>query len=238
MEVVVRQGVQMLWFDPAYMLYVLIPTLIISAGVQLYLSSTYKKWSRVRNGAGETGAEVGRALFARTSLEEIPFEQVGGRLSDHFDPRKNVVRLSKGVATEPSIASMAIVAHELGHVQQHQEHSFLMVARGFLVPAVTVSPMVSYALVMGGLVFGATGLIWWGVAFYAVVVLFMLLTLPVEIDASRRGLTLLREAGFMQVQADAGGARAVLTAAALTYVAAAVTAIMQLVYLIFLAGRD
>jgi uncharacterized protein len=227
----------MFWFDPTYVLYVLIPTLVISAGVQIYLSATYKKWSRVRNSSGETGIEVGRQLFARTSLQEIPFESVGGKLSDHFDPRKNVVRLSKGVATEPSVASMAIVAHELGHVQQHQERSLLMKARGFLVPAVTVSPMISYALVVGGLIFQASGLIWLGIAFYLVVIAFMLLTLPVEIDASRRGIRLLREAGLVQVQADASGARAVLTAAALTYVAALVTAIMQLLYLVLLA-RD
>jgi Zn-dependent membrane protease YugP len=227
----------MFWFDPVYVFVVLIPTLVISAGVQIYLSSTYKKWSRVRNSSGETGIEVGRQLFARTSLQEIPFESVGGKLSDHFDPRKNVVRLSKGVASEPSVASMAIVAHELGHVQQHQQRSFLMKARGFLVPAVTVSPMISYGLVIAGLIFGATGLVWLGIAFFLVVILFMALTLPVEIDASRRGLRLLREAGLVQVEADGSGARAVLTAAALTYVAALVTAVLQLFYLILLA-RD
>jgi uncharacterized protein len=227
----------MFWFDPTYLFYILIPTLLISAGVQIYLSATYKKWSRVRNSAGVPGAQIGRELFARTSLQEIPLEQVGGKLSDHFDPRTNVVRLSQGVANEPSVAAMAIVAHELGHVQQHQQRSWLMKARGFLVPAVTVSPMISYALVVGGLIFSAAGLIWPGIAFYLVVILFMMLTLPVEIDASRRGLKLLREAGLVQVDADASGARAVLTAAALTYVAALVTAILQLLYLVLLA-RD
>lgn len=227
----------MFWFDSTYLLLVLIPTLAISAGVQIYLSSTYKKWSRVQNSAGETGAQIGHELFARTSLQEIPFEGTSGKLSDHFDPRKNVVRLSQGVANQPSVASMAIVAHELGHVQQHQERSFLMKARGFLVPAVTVSPMISYGLVFAGLIFQLPGLAWLGVAFFLVVILFMTLTLPVEIDASRRGMRLLREAGLLRVESDGSGARAVLTAAALTYVAALVTAVLQLLYLVLLA-RD
>jgi len=227
----------MFFFDPVYFFFVMIPMLVLSAGVQLYLSATFKKWKRVKNSAGEVGPQIAQDLFERTSLQAVPIEGTEGKLSDHFDPRKNVVRLSREVAGEPSVASMAIVAHELGHVQQHQSRSVLMVARGFLVPAVTVSPMISYGLIFAGLIFNAMGLIWLGILFFSLVVLFSVLTLPIEIDASRRGIKLLREAGLLQVEADAHGARAVLTAAALTYVAAMVTAIVQLLYLIFIARR-
>jgi Zn-dependent membrane protease YugP len=224
-----------MFFDPRYMLYVLIPTLLISGAVQLYLRSTYARWRQARNSAGASGHDVGEALFQRTALKAVPLETTQGELTDHFDPRANVVRLSKAVATQPSVASMAIVAHELGHVQQHQQHSPLMVARGFLVPAVTVSPTVSYLMIIIGLILGIAQLTWLGVLVFGLMVLFAFLTLPIEIDASRRGLRLLREAGFMQTEEDAGGARKVLTAAALTYLAAAVTAVLQLLYWVMVA---
>ncbi|MGO8683783.1 MAG: zinc metallopeptidase [Thermoleophilia bacterium] len=227
-----------MFFDYSYLLYVLVPTLIISGVVQWYLRSTFAKWRQVRNSAGETGRQVGEVLFARTGLDAVPFQRATGQLSDHFDPRANVVRLSDTVAGQPSVASMAIVAHELGHVQQQQSGSALMEARNFLVPALTVSPKLAFAAIFGGLILRMTGLIWVGVALFGVMVLFSLLTLPVEIDASRRGLRLLHEAGFMQTKSDISGSRQVLTAAALTYVAAAVTAIMQLVYFVTLARRS
>ena len=222
-------------FDPHYMLYVLIPTLLISGAVQLYLRSTYARWRQARNSSGTTGHEVGVALFRRTSLQAVPLQVTQGELTDHFDPRVNVVRLSQGVATQPSVASMAIVAQELGHVQQHQQRSPLMVARGFPVPAVTVSPMISYLMIVIGIVLGLAGLVWLGVLVFGFMVLFAFLTLPIEIDASRRGLRLLRDAGFMQTEDDAGGARKVLTAAALTCLAAAVTAVLQLLYWVMIA---
>lgn len=227
-----------MFFDPRYMLLVLLPTLVISGSVQLYLSSTFRRWRQVRNGAGKTGSQVGDRLFARTGLASVKIERAQGQLTDHFDPRGNVVRLSDAVAGQPSVASMAIVAHELGHVQQHQQGSALMVARNFLVPAVTVSPMFAYGLIMVGFFMRATGLIWAGVLVFGVMVLFSLLTLPVEIDASCRGLRLLRETGLMQTETDATGSRAVLTAAALTYVAAAIAAVLQLVYFVALARRN
>ncbi|HMK93636.1 MAG TPA: zinc metallopeptidase [Thermoleophilia bacterium] len=227
-----------MFFDPAYFLYVLIPTLLISGGVQLYLSSTYSHWRKVRNSAGATGEQVGQALFERTSLQPLPLRRTKGELTDNFDPRTNVVNLSRNVASQASVASMAIVAHELGHVQQHQQQSALMGTRNFLVPALTVSPMISYGAIILGLVLQVTGLIWIGIFFFALMVLFSIVTLPVEIDASRRGLRLLREAGLMQTAEDASGARKVLTAAGLTYLAAALTAVLQLLYFVLLAQRS
>lgn len=227
----------MFFFDPVYMLYVFIPTMLLSLGVQIYLKRSYAKWSKVRNSTNLTGTQVGEALFQRTNLMNIPLEVVPGQMTDHFDPRANVVRLSQGTASQPSVAAMAIAAHELGHVQQYQTGSALIKARNFLVPAVQFSPMISYAAIMIGLILNITGLFWVGIAFFGVMVFFTILTLPVEFDASRRGIALLGEAGLLSSDQDRRGANAVLRAAALTYIAAAVTAVLQLLYYITIANR-
>ena len=228
----------MFWIDPTYFWCVFIPTILISLFVQIYLKSTFSKWSQVRNSAGVTGMQVGQILFNKTSLKPIPLERVHGELSDHFDPGANVVRLSDSVATRNSVAAMAVCAHELGHVQQYQTGSGLIKMRGVLLPALQFSPMLSYISILFGLIFNMVNLIWIGIFFFALMVLFSIFTLPVEIDASRRGLKLLREAGLTQTDEDAQGARGVLTAAALTYLAAAVTSILQLLYYISLAQRN
>jgi hypothetical protein len=148
-----------------------------------------------------------------------------------------VVRLSDPVASQPSVASMAVTAHELGHVQQYQTGSGLIKMRGFLLPALQFSPTLSYIAIFMGFVFNLTGLIWIGIFFFALMVLFSILTLPVEINASRRGLRLLGDAGLMESDQDSKGARQVLTAAALTYLAAAIASILQLLYYISVARR-
>jgi len=226
----------MFYIDPTYM-YVFFITLAISVGVQLYLKSSFNKWSKVENGSGITGKDAADIIFMRTSLDKIPLEAVAGSMTDHFDPRGNVVRLSDPVRQQPSIASMAIAAHELGHVQQYQTGSAMIKARGFLVPAVTYSPRVSYICLLLGLWFNFTGLLWLGIAFFAIMVVFSILTIPVEFDASRRGLKLLDEAGLMRTEEDRKGAKSILTAAGMTYLAAAVTSILQLLYYISVANR-
>jgi len=227
----------MFYIDPTYFWYVLIPTLIISIGVQIYLKSTAAKWSQVRNGSNMFGFQVAQQIFDRTSLNAIPLEKIAGDMTDHFDPGANVVRLSQTTAGKNSVAAMAIAAHELGHVQQYQTGSGLIKARGFLLPALQFSPMISYFAILMGLWFNMTGMLWIGILFFALMVLFSLLTLPVEIDASRRGLRLLDEAGLMVSAEDKQGAKSVLTAAGLTYLAAAVTSILQLLYYISIAKR-
>lgn len=227
----------MFYIDPVYFWFVLIPILLISVGVQIYLRRTFSKWNEVKNSQGLVGPQVAQQLFDRTSLQPIRVERVSGTMTDHFDPRANVVRLSDPVAKRNSVASMAITAHELGHVQQYQTGSALIKARGFLLPALQFSPTISYIAILLGLWFNMTGLLWLGIIFFALMVLFSLLTLPVEINASKRGTRLLQEAGLMQNETDAQGSRAVLTAAALTYLAAAVTSILQLLYYISIARR-
>lgn len=227
----------MFYIDPVYFWYVFIPTLIISIGVQIYLKSTTAKWSQVENGAHVTGMQAAQAIFAKTPLNTIPLERVPGEMTDHFDPGADVVRYSETTADKTNVAAMAISAHELGHVQQYQTGSGLIKMRGFLLPALTFSPTLSYIAIFFGFWFNLTGLIWVGIFFFALMVLFSLLTLPVEIDASRRGLKLLEESGLMITDEDRKGARGVLTAAGLTYLAAAVTSILQLLYYISVAQR-
>ncbi len=226
------------FFDPFYFIFVLIPVIIISAGVQLWLRSTYGKWSRVPNGTGLNGLQVGQALFSRTGLQPIGLQTTPGELSDHFDPKANVVRLSQGVAQTPSVASMAVTAHELGHVEQYQSGSAMMKVRNVLVPAVQFSPTLSYICILLGVIMGITGLFYLGIFFFGLMVLFTVLTIPIEFNASNRALRLLDQAGLLVDENDRRGARAMLTAAGFTYVAAAVTSILQLLYYLSLANRQ
>ena len=226
------------WYiDPVYFWYIFIPTLVISLGVQLYLKSTHAKWSQVKNHNNMYGLQVGKELFTRTSLNAIPLQHVSGTLSDHFDPKANVVRLSDSVYANQSVAAMAVTAHELGHVQQYQTNSALISLRNFLLPALQFSPTISYIAIMFGLFWNMTNLLWIGIGFFALMVLFSLLTLPVELDASKRGIRLLKEAGLLKNPEDERGAKQMLNAAAMTYLAAAVTSILQLLYYISVAQR-
>lgn len=226
-----------MFFDINYLIYVMLPALVLSLIAQFFVRSAYSKWGNTRNGAGLTGVQVAERIFNYTNVRSIPLQGAPGELTDHFDPGAQVVRLSQGVATKPSVASMAVVAHELGHVQQYQDGSLLIAARSFLLPAVQFSPTIGYLLIFAGLIFRITDLIWAGILLFGLMVVFMILTLPVEIDASMRGLRLLRQSGVLLSEDDASGARQVLTAAALTYVAAAISALLQLLYYISLAQR-
>ena len=246
----------MFYIDPIYLLLMIV-TLVISGAAQFFVTSAYKKWSGVHNAINMTGVQVGQAIVDRTPLGDfvnapkaiqaagqfgqagstIRFQRAAGQLTDHYDPRTHSVSLSDGVANQPSVAAMAIVAHELGHAQQHEQSSVLIAMRNFLVPAIRFSPQVAYIMIFLGFLLRSSGLIYLGALVYGLMVLFTLITLPVEIDASRRALALLREANLIHDEKDAGGARQVLTAAAMTYVAAAVTAVLTLLYYLSLANR-
>lgn len=226
-----------MFFDSSYLLYVFLPALVLSLLAQMFVRSAYAKWSRVPNGANLTGAQVAQRIMERTNVRGVAMEGIEGQLTDHYDPRAHVIRISRTNATIPSVAGMAVVAHELGHAQQHQERSILIEMRNFLVPAVQLSPTVGYLMILLGLSLRITGLFWVGILAFGVMVIFMLLTLPVEIDASRRGLILLRESGLMVDEGDVQGSRAVLTAAAMTYLAAAIQAVLQLLYFLSLGSR-
>jgi len=226
------------FFDPLYIVLIVV-TLLISGGAQLYIKSTYGKWDRVPNTPRLTGAQVAEYLRSRAAFGDQPgsaaitaIKVVPGPLSDHFDPRDRSLGLSQGVATQPSVAAMAIAAHEVGHAQQHAEGSALMKLRALLVPAATIGPNIAYGLIFAGLIFNITGLTTLGIVFFGIAVLFSVLTLPVEIGASRKALATLASTGLLVSEQDRQGANAMLRAAALTYVAAAVTSVLTLLYYI------
>jgi Zn-dependent membrane protease YugP len=231
-------------FFDSYIL-IFIATIVISGGAQLYIRSTYGKWSRVPNGAGLSGAQVAEylrdnATFGnRSGREAITAIKVApGQLSDHFDPRDRSLALSEAVAVQPSIASMAIAAHEVGHAQQVAEGSALMSLRSLLVPAASFGPSFAVILILAGLFLQMSGLFTIGIALFGIAVLFSVLTLPVEIQASSKALAMLESTGVVTTAQDRAGAKSMLTAAALTYFAAAVTSVLTLLYYLSLARRN
>lgn len=220
-----------MFLSSSYILWVFLPTLILTGLAQLWVRSAYQKWSTIQNSQGVDGRQTAQTLMSRGGIKPIGVEiSPGGELSDHFDPRTNVVRLSQGVATTPSVAAMAIAAHEFGHVQQDQQNSPMMAIRQTLVPAATMGPQLGFGLIILGLILGFFQLAVLGLILFAGTALFTIVTLPVELDASRRALKLLEETGLIATAQDRNGARAVLTAAAFTYVAAVATSLLQLMY--------
>ena len=218
----------------------LIPPLILGFVIQGWLRKTVARQSQVAIMSGLTGAQVARQILDRNGLNEVPVERApGGPLSDHYDPRKRSVHLSEPVHDGTSVASTAIGAHEVGHAIQHAVGYSAFRARSAMWPVVAFASNAWIFLLMGGALMGALGLVQLAIVLFAVVVLFQLVTLPVEFDASRRALVQVRELGLV-TEGERHGAKKVLTAAAMTYVAAALAALTQLLYyaMIFLGNRD
>ena len=228
----------MFFFDPTYILLVMLPTLIISGLAQAWVRGAYQKWSAIPNTRRVTGQQTAQILMRDGGIKHVDLAMADGELSDHYDPTQNVVRLSPSVATQPSIASMAIAAHEFGHVQQDQQGSPLMAVRSLLVPGATLGPRIGFGLIFIGLILNITGLAAIGLILFAGTAIFTIVTLPVELDASRRALKLLRETGLIANEQDAQGANAVLRAAAFTYVAAVATSLLTLLYYAMLVFGD
>jgi Zn-dependent membrane protease YugP len=229
----------MFYFDSNYMLFVLIPGMILGGLAQMYLKGTYSTWSKRRNGANVTGVKTAQSLMAAFGLS-ASLERTPNQLGDHFDPRSQVVRLSPTIADQPSVAAMAVAAHEFGHVQQYHQNSPLIAARGFIMPVAQFGSYGAYLFLFGGLIFNFFELALLGLILFGVVVLFSVLTLPIEFDASRRAMKMLEGAGLIVTREDRQGAQAVLRAAALTYVAATAVAILNFAYyaMLVLGRRD
>ena len=223
-----------LGWDPTYWVFAL-PALLLGLIAQTLVQSRYRKYLSVPNAAGITGVEAARRLM-RTAGLYLEVEGARGELSDHYDPRSQVLRLSRGVATRASVASVAIVAHEVGHAQQDAQAYLPMRVRSGLVPVVSFTSWLGPILFFVGLLLNLTNLAWLGVLAFSAAALFTLVTLPVEINASRRGLRLLEQSGVLVGQAERQGARKVLNAAALTYVAALAQSVSTLLYYTFLLG--
>jgi len=208
----------------------MIPAFLLMLITQWYVSSAYKKWSKVPNRLRITGLEAAERLIRAAGLYDIHIERVGGKLSDHYDPRKKILRLSTNVADTASVSSLAIAAHELGHAMQDQENYAPLKLRAALVPAVNIGSYLGWILIFIGLLLKMTDLAWLGLLVFSGGAVFALATLPVELNASARARFLLTETGLITDEEESRGVRNVLTAASLTYVAALVTAIMQLLY--------
>ncbi|HUF37747.1 MAG TPA: zinc metallopeptidase [Anaerolineales bacterium] len=219
-------------------LFFMIPAFLLMMFAQFYVRSAYNRWSRVQARSGISGAEAARRLMQFASLYGVRIEPVGGKMTDHYDPRSKVLRLSQGVYNSTSVAALAIAAHELGHAMQDKEGYAPLRLRSLLVPAVNIGSYLGWIFIIIGLLLEFTGLAWLGVIIFSGGAVFALATLPVEFDASTRARRLLREAGIVQTAEEQRGVKNVLNAAALTYVAALVTAILQLLYYVSLvAGR-
>jgi Zn-dependent membrane protease YugP len=223
------------FFNSSYLIYML-PAILLMLITQMYVRSAYNRWSKVPARSAVTGADAAKRLMQYGALYGVSIEAVGGRLSDHYDPRTKVLRLSQGVYNSHSVAALAIAAHELGHAMQDKENYGPLRLRSLLVPAVNIGSYLGWILIIAGLMFNLLGLAWMGVIVFSGGAVFALATLPVEFDASARAKKLLRESGIIQTEEEARGVNAVLNAAALTYVAALVTAILQLLYYVNLVG--
>lgn len=227
-----------MFFNSNYMLVVFLPTMLLSLYAQWKLRSAMGKWSKIPNAAGITGVETARRVMAHAGLEHVEIARVPGQMTDYYDPRDKSIHLSDSSTGAPSVAAMAIVAHELGHAQQDREGNAMLNFRARLAPAANIGTRLGVWLVLLGLIFQPlASLAPVGVVLFGAFVVFTLVTLPVELDASRRARRFLAEMGLVSA-GEAGGVKAVLDAAALTYVAAAAAAILQMLYyLSLLSGR-
>lgn len=220
--------------DPSYLMLVLV-SLVLGIATQSYINKSYKTWSRVRSD-GRTGAEVARRMLDDAGCSNVGIVGTSGHLTDHYDPRDNNLHLSHENLSGGSVASVAVACHEAGHAVQRAQGFGLMKVRQALVPVVNFTQSIWMVVFILGVMMNAAGMQTLAIALFAFSVVFQLVTLPVELDASRRAVAYIEGSGMSEV--NVRGARKVLTAAALTYVAAALTSILQLLYLLGRTDRS
>lgn len=224
----------MLFYDPTYILF-MIPAFILMLIAQGYVSGAYRKWSKVMATSRLTGSQAAERLISAGGLN-VNVDAIRGNLTDNYDPRQKVLHLSEGVDNSPSVAALAIAAHELGHAMQDRDGYFPLRLRAALVPAVNIGSYLGWILIFIGLILRLTNLAWLGVLVFSGGAIFALATLPVELNASARAKILLTNTGMIIGDDERRGVNNVLNAAALTYVAGLVTAVMQLLYFISMVG--
>jgi uncharacterized protein len=222
------------FFDPTYMLF-MIPAFILMMIAQGFVSGAYRKWSQVAGRSRLTGAQAAERLISAGGLN-VNVDAIRGNLTDNYDPRQKVLHLSEGVYNSSSVASLAIAAHELGHAMQDRDGYFPLRLRAAMVPAVNIGSYLGWILIFIGLILRLTNLAWLGVLVFSGGAIFALATLPVELNASSRAKALLTNTGMIVGDDERRGVNSVLNAAALTYVAGLVTAVMQLLYFVSLIG--
>ncbi|MCM1158743.1 MAG: zinc metallopeptidase [Bacteroidales bacterium] len=224
----------------SYLVFML-PALILGLWAQLKVKTTFSKYNQISNSAGMTGEQAARMILDKNGLSYVRIEQVSGSLTDHFDPRDNVIRLSSPVYGSTSIGAVGVAAHEAGHAVQHAEEYAPIKLRSAIIPVCNFGSSAGPILIMVGCLFAGSqigrSLIFFGILLFSLMAVFQLVTLPVEFDASARALNVIRDSGIFE-QSDYQGAKKVLSAAALTYVAALVTTLLQILYYVvrFLGG--
>jgi Zn-dependent membrane protease YugP len=214
----------------------LLPALALALYAQVKVKSTFAKMSKVRTASGMTGAKVAESLLNRNSIYDVTVEEIGGSLSDHYDPRAKKLCLSSEVYHSNSLAALGVAAHETGHALQHKVAYRPLAMRQSIYPVANFSSTLAMPLFFAGFIFRISFLIDFGILLFAGAVVFSLITLPVEFNASRRAIAQLSSGGYLR-QDEISGAKKVLDAAALTYVAAATMAVMQLIRLLLIRDR-
>lgn len=226
----------MILFHP--MDFLILIAFAVSIWAQFRVKGTFKKWAQVPTSRGMTGYEAARRMLDANDLHDVPIEPVPGMLSDHYDPIHRVVRLSEAVYYESSISALSVACHEVGHAIQHKESYPMLVLRHRIFPVVNIASGIAPFLLIAGFLFGAMGLVGLGIIFFSVAVAFQVITLPVEFNASSRARNLMISEGFITNDEERGVAK-VLNAAALTYVAAALISLLELVkYIMIFTSRD
>ena len=232
----------MFYFDYTYMLFML-PCIIISLICQVRVKTAFSKYSQIPNSRRMTGAQAAEYVLRQNGVTGVTIEHVAGNLTDHYDPRTNVIRLSDSVYNSASVAAVGVAAHEAGHAVQTAKNYFPNKLRGAILPAARIGSAFSWILIAIGFMFAyrtdspfGMYMLYGGIILFSASVLFTVVTLPVEFDASRRALKCFRDTGLLQGD-EYAGAKSVLTAAAMTYVASALTAIMQLLRLLLIVRR-
>lgn len=225
------------WYgiDYTYIIFVL-PALIISLWAQMRVTTAFSKYEKILSSSGLSGADIAYRILNLNNIHDVKIERVRGRLTDHYDPSAKILRLSDSVFASSSIAAVCVAAHECGHAIQHAKGYTPLTLRTKIYPVVSISSSISVPLIIIGLIANTPYLITAGIIFFSAVVVFQLVTLPVEFNASKRALTILENTQLLS-SSELSGAKKVLSAAALTYVASALTSLMQLIRLIVISNN-
>ncbi len=223
-----------MFFDPLYLLFML-PGLIMAGMASMFTSSTFRKYSQIGSSSGMTGAQAADRLLKSAGIYDVKIEHVNGMLTDHYDPTSRTLRLSDEVYSSCSLSAIGVACHEAGHAIQHATNYSFLNMRSALVPVASLGSNVSYFILLLGFLFQSQGLMLMGIVLFSMAVLFTLVTLPVEYNASSRAKALMVSAGIVS-RAEAASAGAVLNAAFMTYVASAVSALLTLLYYLIRSG--
>ena len=224
------------WFYYDWTVLIVLPALLFTIWAQFKVQSGFNKYSKQYTASRLTGAQAARAILDANGLYDVKIEKVQGSMTDHYDPRTNVIRLSETVHDVPSVAAVGVAAHETGHAIQHAKNYFPIKVRSAIIPVTQVGSYLAMPLFLIGLILASDPLILFGIVLYSFITLFQLITLPVEFNASRRAMETLESRGILR-SAELDGAHSVLSAAAMTYVAALATSLLTLFRLIVLSNN-